>query len=152
MYTLNFWHIDFLDPVSIGFNITNEFRIFPFIIPDGNVINHLPPRKRGIFPFLGTILSCYSTRGHENLTWEIPNNSSFNPIISVISPYRSVLRIGNTFLADSVERFVCRSSNNISSSVIISNSKFLLPQCNICSKYAQCLYLLLDTATISVMQ
>ena len=126
---LYFVHL-LLDPVSIGFDVENEFRMFPFIIPDGNVVNYRPPLqpqfKRGLLSPFSVLLVCYSIRGHENPVWEIPNNSSFNPVLPITSPYRSVLIIISSLTAVSVERFVCRSPNNVSSSVIVINSKLTI--------------------------
>ena len=114
----------FLDAVNIGYTPTS-------IIPDGNVIyfnfNQFGHRRRRrqIVPFTTLVLTCYVTKGHENAIWEIPNNSSFNPTLSVMSQYQSVLYFNNPVPHNSVETFVCRSSNNkdFNSSVIITNSK-----------------------------
>ena len=115
----------FLDPVNIGYTPTS-------IIPDGNIINfnfnQFEPRRRRrqIVPFTTLVLTCYVTKDHENAIWDIPNNSSFNPALAVMSQYQSVLYFNNSVPHNSVETFVCRSSNNNDfnySSVIITNSK-----------------------------
>ena len=87
-----------------------------------NYLNNIRVR-RGEFQFFSRPLNCYSISGHENAVWQIPINSSFNSTLSVISPYRSVLHITSSSPEQAVETFVCRSSNNFSSSVIITNSK-----------------------------
>ena len=122
------WHLYFLDPVSIGYDVPDAFTFGSFIIPDGNVINNflqlvIPRRKRGLLLFISVTLNCYTTRGHENPIWIIPDNSSFGLALSTISPYRSVLHINNISPDNSLETFVCQSSNNTNSSVIVTSSK-----------------------------
>ena len=134
-----------LGPVSIGtdplliLTIPDRLPIFPIgdllIIPDGNVLNNfnifqerIPRFKRGGVSSFSLRLNCYATRGHENPVWEFPQNSSFYSNVSTISPYQVALILNVPLPSESinsfnVEQFVCRSSNNTSSSVIVTNSK-----------------------------
>lgn len=77
-----------------------------------------------MLPDISLALHCYATRDHGYPIWKIPNNSYFNPVVFNLL-HQSILYFNSSAPHNSVENFVCQSSNNkgINSSVIITNSK-----------------------------